>query len=137
MQVNLYDKHHPNIQCKSRETTQNTDILILSTTYVKTPSHLTSKKWCTNISTFHFSLNKGAEKNNSRKTLPLKVDPELSSDMTVTLSTRVHSRAGDTLINHRTHSTRTPASTPFQHTHLSSQRVNLDPRLHTAIKNNK
>ena len=72
-----------------------------------------------------------------KKRIPLNSDRVLSFDMTVTLSTR----AIHVLVTHasitETHSTRTPASTPLQHTHLSSQRVNLDPGLHTAIKNNK
>jgi len=57
--------------------------------------------------------------------------------MTVTLSTR----AIHVLVTHasitETHSTRTLASTQLQHAHLSSQPVNLDPGLHTAIQNNK
>ena len=75
------------------------------------------------------------EKRNSRiKRVPLKRDWVLSFDMTVTLSTREIY----VLVTHasitETHSTRTLASTQLQHNHLSSQPVNLDPGLHTAIK---
>lgn len=71
------------------------------------------------------------------KRVPLTRDRVLSFDMTMTLSTR----AIHVLVTHasitETHSTLTLASTQLQHTHLSSQQVNLDPGLHTAIKNNK